>query len=108
SAAQGRDQREDLLRIADVRPEQGHPGQAAATQLVEHPARRRQARERWDQQRAGQPREGRIEGHPFTAPATSPPTSRRRTTRKKRTTGIVYIVDAAMIGPHCAPPRPKK
>ena len=27
---------------------------------------------------------------------------------KKMITGIVYIVDAAMIGPHCAPPRPKK
>ena len=46
--------------------------------------------------------------HPFTEPATSPPTIRRLTIRKNTTAGIVYRVEAAMIGPQFAPPRPKK
>ncbi len=67
--------------------------------------------ERRDQDGVGQPGQGRVgvaSPHPFTAPATRPPTRRRRTIMKKISTGMVYSVDAAMIGPHCAPPRPKK
>ncbi len=105
------DQRRQLRLALDVRAEDRDPGQALA-QRGQHPARRGEPGERRDQQGVGQPGQrgvgDGVGSHPFTAPATSPPTSRRRTTRKKIITGIVYKVDAAMIGPHWAPPRPKK
>ncbi len=87
-----------VRRRAPRAPTAGPPGRGTAGSAAHRPAG--QAR--------GRRRPARSRGHPFTAPATSPPTSRRRTMRKKIITGIVYSVDAAMIGPHCAPPRPKK
>ncbi len=82
------------------------PASAASTQR-----RGLVAGEGRDQDGVGQPVQGGVGVaglHPFTAPATRPPTRRRRTIMKKISTGIVYRVEAAMIGPHCAPPRPKK
>ena len=101
----------ELDPVGHVRPEQGDAGQAFRQRRADPLGRLRAGKRRYEDC-VGSPAQGwvgcKLLGHPFTAPATSPPTSLRRTIRKKITTGIVYIVDAAMIGPHCAPPRPKK
>lgn len=47
-------------------------------------------------------------GQFFTAPAVSPPTSRRCTARNSTRVGIMVSVVAAIIGPHCAFSPPTK
>src|SRR5690606_28559990 len=72
-------------------------GSAIATQA--------RAEESGPQHAVGEP--GQVVRHPFTAPAVMPLARRRCTMTKKIMTGIVMIVDAAMMLPQSLECRPK-
>src|SRR5690606_1269846 len=91
--------------LADVLREVDHAGQVGA-QLRQEPRRGLRSEEPRPQHAVGETSE--LVRHPFTAPETSPAARRRCTMTKKIMTGIVMMVDAAMMLPQSFECSPKK
>ena len=98
AAELGRERR-TLGVVAEVVREQHRAGEAAVGELPSQPRGQRPAEEPRPEHSAHERPEGRVvrRVHPLTAPATSPLERRRCTMTKKIMTGIVMIVDAAMM-----------